>query len=190
MKTSRLGSALCIGIVVICLLAAGMAAVLHGKTLVEWWKPAGVCLAISVPIGLILKKPAAILSGIEKGMLNYIIGIVIAFALSLGLFYTINYYASISESSHIITAEIINRYSEERYKTRRVSRNTTVRGEKYHVYFMVAQLPDGRLKKIEISADSYRRIHIGQHLELNVETGFFHVPVIKNLPFAVRNTRR
>lgn len=179
---------MCIAVVVLCLLAAGIAAVLHGNTLVEWWKPVTACFAISVPAALPLKQVGAALTGLKKGIVNYGIGLAISFSICMGLFYSVNYYASDSESVQDVTAEIVNRYSEERQKIRHVSRHIMVRGEKYHVYFMVAKLPDGRLKKIEITADRYRRIHIGQKLDLTIETGYFNIPVIKNLPVAVRNT--
>lgn len=163
----------------------GMAFVLQPKTLVEWWRPAVLCAAPATLLGLAASK--VIKS--EKSILIFICSMAFSFSILLGSCYTLNFYRSDSASGEKINAVVTSKFSEEHYRTRRLSRNRSVRGEPYLAYYLNLELPDGRIKKIEVGAGEYSKTRSGQKISLFVEMGCFGMPVIKNLSFPVRKVK-
>ena len=156
----------------ICALAAiimaGMATVLHRNTIVAWRWPVIISLIIGAAVGLNIRGFIGQLTGLANKMVNYAIAAVFAGALAIGAFYTINYYGSRHDSVATIEADVCRKYKEEHYQVRRLSRNRTVRGQKYYVYYMEIRLPDGRIKPISISAGEYSRLKVGRRVDLDV----------------------
>lgn len=169
---------------------AGMATVLQHSTLIVWWKPVLICLTLSCALGLPLKRLVGTLLNIKSNVTNYIIGSIFALAVTTGAFYSINYYYSDASTEEKCKARIVGKYSRERHRSRRVGRGHYVRGEKYMVYYMVIELPDGRQKEASITAGEYARTKVGQNIELSVETGFFEIPVIKDLSQSIQNRKQ
>ena len=167
----------------ISLLGIGMA--LQRNTLVSWWKPAIISLLPAVPLGFLLSNVLRSITPLRSRIASIIAGVLLSFSVIFGGFYALNFYNTKAGTSCICRAGIVNRYTEERYRTKRVGRRTT-RGEKYNVYMIVLRLPDGREKKMEISAGEYSGMRVGRCLELKIEEGFFGVPVIKNMRLPVR----
>lgn len=188
MKVSNIVSCIFLGIMAIALL--GMAIALHGRTVLDWWIPSASCLLLSIPAAYYLIPLMRTLVRFEEAYLNYLAGFILSFALLVGGFYSLNYYMSAPSSHHEVSACILNKYTEERHEVKRVSRNRTVRGKPYKIYFIEVGLPEQKVKKIEVSAAAYKRYRKGQSMEFEMETGLFGVPVIKNLPFAVRKAKR
>jgi|GEM_PF-1086792 len=172
------------------LVMAGMATTLQHNTLVDWWKPVSSCLPLACALGLLLKRPTGALLNIKYSVVNYIIGSVFALAVTTGTFYTINYYYSDATTEAKCDARIAGKYSQERHRSRRVGRGNYVRGEKYMVYYLVIELPDGRKKEVSVRAGEYAKTRVGLELELSVETGFFEIPVIKDLYRSIQNRKR
>ncbi len=177
-------------VVAVTLILLGTASVLHDKTLVAWWIPVAVCAAIAVPCALGLQGIIGRLTQFGKRIWNVLTAWVVVFSSLIGLFYILNFYNTDAASVREYSAPVIRKYTQDRYHTRRVSRNRVVRGDKYRVYFITIELPDGRLKKIEVSLSQYNRIKTEKQLSLQLETGLFGVPVIKNMSFPVREHHR
>lgn len=163
------------------LVGAGMASTLQHNTLVEWWKPVSICLPLALALGLPLKRPIGALTRLKSRVINYLIGAIFALAVTTGAFYSINYYCSDATTGEKCDAHVTGKYSQERHRSRRVGRGNYVRGEKYMVYYMTIELPDGRRKDIGLSAGEYVKTRVGQEISLSVETGYFDIPVIKDL---------
>lgn len=174
----------------VSLILLGMAAVLHDKTLVAWWIPVAVCAAIAVPCAVVLQVLIGRLTQFGKTIWNVLTAWGVAFSCLIGLFYILNFYNADAASVREYSAPVIRKYAKDRYHTRRVSRNRVVRGEKYRVYFLSIELPDSKLKEIEVSLSDYNRVKAGKQLSLQLETGLFGVPVIKNMTFPVREYHR
>ena len=169
------------------LILFGMAAVLQEKTLVAWWIPVTVCALISIPVSLALQIIVRKLTDFKNPLWNILGAFVLSLAIFTGSFYILNYYGSDASSAETYYAPIVKKYTQERYHTKRISRNRVTRGEKYRVYFIKLEMPDGKEKKIEVSAGQYSRIKVGKRLNLQLESGLFGVTVIRNLSFPVRS---
>lgn len=99
-------------------------------------------------------------------------------AVVLAAILAINYYGASKESTHTEKATVENRYTEQRHRTRRISRRIyTNSGEAYTVYFMVIRLDDGRSKTIQIDNRRYRQIRVGATVSLPVSRGLLGMPV-------------
>lgn len=159
----------------------GLACALQRNTLVEWWKPAAICFVPSCAIGFVLSRVVRAASGIDKSYINIAAGILLAFSILMGGFYSLNYYKSKPDTTTVCEAVVAKKYTEDRYRTKRISRNRTTRGEKYKAYCVDIQLPGGWMKHFELSAGEYTRIHKGQKFALHVEDGFFGIPVIREM---------
>ncbi|MDE6270665.1 MAG: hypothetical protein K2M12_07430 [Muribaculaceae bacterium] len=164
----------------------GLAAVIQNKTLIEWWIPVSACAAVALPLALVLKGMMRRLTGLDKAIWNVVAGFVLSFAAAAGGFYSLNYFRSNAASAQEYSAAVVNKYSEKHYRTKRVSRKYSTRGEAYLVYYVVVELPGDKRRRIEVSPKDYVKTKVGGRLHLQIEDGLFGVPVIKNLSFPVR----
>lgn len=170
------------------MMSIGMAIVLHGKTIIEWWKPTALCAIIAVFLSAALYRLIKFISGLKSIVFNSLCAFTVAFSFIIGMFYTLNYYCSDTSSMHCINTTVMRKYSQERYRTRRVSRNRITRGEKYHVYYVEIELPDGRTKTLDVAVSEYMRLHVGQTLTLEAEKGLFGITIFKNLKFPIHKS--
>lgn len=168
------------------ILLLGLASVLQQHTLIDWWIPAGACGLLALPCGYLLKRLIYQLTHFKKAIWNILAGVVLSFSVFIGLFYSLNYYNSHEDTAQEYSAPIVNKYTEEHYQVKRVSRNRVRRGEKYWVYRISVEMPDGRRKKMEVSPGEYVKIRVGRHIKLRLEKGLFGITVIKNMKFPVR----
>ena len=190
MKYRSLKIAVIIVVVLLSILAASMALVLHDRTLVDRWIPICVCLAAAIPAGFITRNAFRALTGFVSSTANFLIALAASFIILYGCFYTVNYYCTDHHSQTDVSVAVIAKYSEEHYRVKRVSRGRTTRGEKYMVYYMTVLLPDGRVKKMEIPAKRYRSLRADSTITLSLENGYFGFPVIKNISIPVRKYTR
>lgn len=186
MKGNRIKTSLMIITALIVMIALGTASVLQGKTIVEWWLPAVICAIIAVFISALLYRFIRYITGFKNFAVNCLSAFAVAFSIILGTFYTLNYYCSDTLSRHNISTTVVRKYSKERYKVKRVSRNRTTRGEKYHVYYIDIELPDGSSKSLDITLSDFMRLRKGQSLTLEIEKGLFGIMVFKNMKFPIR----
>lgn len=168
------------------ILLLGLASVLQKHTLIQWWIPTGACALLALPCGYLLKGLIHKLTHFKKAVWNILAGVVFSFSVFIGLFYSLNYYKSDEATAHEYSARIVNKYTEEHYRVKRVSRNRVRRGEKYQVYCINIELEDGRLKNMEVPVNDYVKIRVGGHIKLRMEKGLFGFTVIKNMKFPVR----
>ncbi len=164
----------------------GMGFALQRNTLVEWWTPALICLVPSLPVGLVLSRLFDKITVLDSRLISILSAVVFSFCVFFGGFYILNYYCSREDSSQKYETEVVRKFTKERYRVKRLSRNRIRKGEKYTVHFIVVSLPGGKEKKMEVTYAQYSRIRKSQSLTLDVEKGLFSVPVIKNMDFPVR----
>ena len=159
--------------------ALGMSSALQSDTLTEWWKPASACMAAALIAGYPLRKGIRLLIGDRMKWLRYPIAVVITFSMLLFAFYSLNYYLSDNSTRYEYTGKIINKYSAERYRTRRTPGGRSVRGEKYTAYFIVIEMPEGKRKRLSVNTGNYVQLKRGKKVRMDIETGLFGIPVIR-----------
>ncbi|MBD5247479.1 MAG: DUF2500 domain-containing protein [Barnesiella sp.] len=174
---------------VIAVAAAGLAFALQNETIIEWWIPVTACALPAIPAGYLLRKPFCDIIVNSNRWLGGAAAAFFIFTLLIGAFYTINYYGADENNPRQLNAKVTEKITSEHYRTRRVSRNRTVRGEKYNTYSVNVTMPDGRSKILPVSIGQYSRLHAGDNVTLTTCDGLFGVPVIKEKSFKLKHKR-
>lgn len=169
-------------LIAVTIVLLGLAIALQGRTLVEWWKPAAICVLPALIAGAKGAGVARRLTGWSGRWGNAAAMAVVSFAILLGAFYTLNYCVTDKAAGASFDAVVAQKYTHERYDTKRVGRRT-VRGQKRMVYDVVVRLPDESTKKLAVTAGQYARTRIGQRFVIEVEEGLFGLRVIKHIGF-------
>lgn len=135
----------------------GIAIALFGMTLVRpIWIIAVSILLAGVTAAVFFRKWRK-LSGTSNVAVNVIIHVICSTGFFMAVILGLNYFCRDASDAVTVRAEIINTYTETRYRMKRVARNRYTRGEPYQVYFMDVCLPDGRQLKRSISLERYNR---------------------------------
>ncbi len=100
-----------------------------------------------------------------------------------------NYFGASADMVHR-DAEVIRKYSEERTRTRRISRRVYGAGEKYRVYYIDVRFDSGRKKDFMVSLSRYNRLRVGDKCGFSVANGLFGMPVIKETPDFIPENRQ
>ena len=169
--------------------AAGLAMVIQNDTMVTWWIPTLICILIAVPIGVAVKKPLGRILPTNNRRVGAVAGIVVAYTLLAGAFYSLNYYASDSDTSHQFKVAITKKTTKEHYRVRRIGRNRVGRGEKYYTHAVTVEWPDLRPKELSVGAHEYARRRIGDSISLPTRGGLFGIPVIKNKKYTFKHKK-
>ncbi len=77
-----------------------------------------------------------------------------------------------------VKAEVVDKYSETHYRSRRVGRNRYTRGEPYKVYKVQFRLDNGSLRTFQLPLSRYNKLRIGSAATLHQGPGALGVPVI------------
>lgn len=134
---------------------------------------------IGFVIAFLLRKAEVRVSGNDSLTLNVLFaGLLLSSLLSFG-FLGINYWLA-GKDLHKETITVERLYSKTFHRSRRVGRRYTTNGEPYKVYYMEAAFSDGRTKEIRLGQRGYGKRKKGDRLELEIEKGFFGIPVIKS----------
>ena len=166
-------------VILVCIAGLGMASVIFGETLVEWWIPVVLCLSVSAAAAVPLGRRMKYLTTSSNRYVNFAAALVMVFSVVAGGLFTLNYYGSDRNSRSEVKAEVARKYRKTRHRSRRVSRRVYTQGEKYYVYYFELALPGGRRKELHVDTKQYHRTREGAVLTLEVEKGLFGVPVIK-----------
>ncbi|WP_295728369.1 hypothetical protein [uncultured Muribaculum sp.] len=151
----------------------------YGMTVINPWIPGVASLIIALLIGSRIWRLWQFITGSDNMWINLFIHTVVITGVVMGAFYTCNYLFADDSSLHKETAVVERRYKETRHRSKRVGRRTYTRGEPYNVYFIeVRILSTGALKSLSAKQSQYSRIHKGDTLRLDTETGLFGFPVI------------
>lgn len=169
-------SGLLIGLCVICI---GSVIGLYSNTLIEVWIPVAAAAFIAVASGFSGWRIWRSLTGSNKKWINWSCHLAVVTAILPGLFYTLNFVFSDNASLEYKTATIVRKFYKTRHKTKRISRRVYGQGEAYKEYYMEVTFPSGKSTDLSVPFKQYRQLKAGMELRLPVETGLFHIPVIK-----------
>lgn len=151
----------------------------YGMTVINPWIPGVAAVIIALLSGSRMWKAWQFVSGSDNMWFNFFIHTVVATGFVMGAFYACNYLFADGASLHKETAVVERRYKEVRHRSKRIGRRVYGRGEPYNVYFIeVRLLSTGALKSLSADRAQYSRIHAGDTLRLDTETGLFGFPVI------------
>lgn len=176
---SRIVEGIILFVIVLVIIAAlGYAMAMHSFTIIEWWKPVALSAILAFPISIPLAKYVGRLTRRTLKYIEYPSSFILTFSIILAVLYSANFYFSDSASGYEYKAPVIRKYSQERTRTNKIGRRG-YKTTKYYVYLIEIEMIDGKIKKLEKTLSEYNRIKRGSCLDLFIEDGLFHVPVIK-----------
>ncbi len=177
-KSKRATIVLIVTILITLILGGGTAAFIQ-LSLVHPVRILLPALGIGFAAAFLLRKAAVRLSGTDNLFLNVLFaGLLISSLLSFGFLGTNFWVAGKDHHTETITVERL--YSKTFHRSKRVGRRYTTTGEPYKVYYMEAAFSDGRTKEIRLGQRGFGKRKKGDRLELEIEKGFFGIPVIKS----------
>ena len=183
MSSKIKGYLLPVFLILLFVISIVISASLHQYTIIEWWNPAIKSLGLASIVSMVIYAIFFVREKLLVALLKTLVTLVVCTSLFSVGFYALNYYKSDSSTRTECRAELLRKYSEEHYHTRRVGRNRVVRGRKYYVYKVEVAFSDGLTKKLEVPAQKYSKASVGKPLTVSVEKGCFGVPVVKELSF-------
>lgn len=177
-STNTPASVAIVVLVVVWLLAGGLAMALYSRTLVELWIPVATCSVLSLLSGVWLWKPWQRLTDSESMLPNFICHFFFSLVIFLGFFFAANRFLA-SGPDYEERVRVERKYSEKKYRSRRVGRNRYARGEAYYEYYAEIRLGDGRTKQLKLPLATYNNTRSGSTMTLHLRRGFFGLPVIE-----------
>lgn len=175
--TMRVIAWILLGLVTVVFLGGSIA--LYQDTLIDWKIPVGATLVLALISASVMHRRWQWLTNTDCSTANFLCHGVFTFSIILFAFFAGNYFLADDETRHTETVIVDRKFSEERQRTRRVGRRMVRTGETYHEYFIEVRFDDGRLKKLQVPVRRYARIRTGSTLPLDIEMGYFGIPVIK-----------
>ncbi len=108
------------------------------------------------------------------GVLHVVFFTVFLSGLLIGLNFMLTDFSALPE----VKAEVVDKYSETHYRSRRVGRNRYTRGEPYKVYKVQFRLDNGSLRTFQLPLSRYNKLRLGSAATLHQGPGALGVPVI------------
>lgn len=159
--------------------ALGMGVAIQSNTLAPRLLPTCALALAACLFGIALKKVMRAITESDKWWLNYAAGAILGFSLLFGAFYGLNFFLSDAGSAQPFATSVTRKYTEERRETQRNSRrHYTTRTRT--AFCLEVTLPNGRVRKYDVSPGQYAKTKVGHPVTLTVETGFFGIPVVKD----------
>lgn len=156
----------------------GISIAIYSDTLINPWIVPVVATAVAGASAWPFRRKWRFITGMGDIVNSLVHTAVVATLLTFGFYFTNYHFADFKASVHE-EAIISARFTETRYKSRRVRRNVYSHGEPYKVYFIELTLPDGRTKNHSVTQSRYRNVRKGQVYHIDVAKGLWGVPVIK-----------
>lgn len=163
-------------LIIVGIFSLGAVGALGAETLIKGWIPFVIAMGLALVSGVTLHRLWPRLTGIGNSIVNYLIHMVFATIFFWGAFYAVN---AVFTRGEAYTEKVIvdHRYTETRYRSRRVGRRSYARGAPYKTYHIETRFPDGRIRNLEITGGRYRDLRSGDTITLTIRRGFFGVPV-------------
>lgn len=128
-----------------------------------WWQPLSVGISggllVTVAVAMLLRRFSAYWRNLDtrsRVLSTIVLWLFVSSSLLTGLLVW-NSYTAVKKGNETY-AIVQKRYTETRYRSRRVSRKVYVRGNPYKVYFTDIIFPDGAKASVETNFKSYKAI--------------------------------
>jgi len=165
--------------IIATLLCYGSIIGLSSATLINPWFPIVTALAFAAITGFAFAQKWEKFTNTASFILNYICHLIAVTGVFCASFYIVNYAFADSTTTHTVKAVVERRYSETRYKSKRIRRNVYGRGEPYKVYYMELKFDNGMRKARYINLKKFNRIRKGDTVKVDIARGALYIPVIK-----------
>lgn len=154
--------------------------VLYQKTVITWWWPVAVAMAVAGITVRSLYGKWSVLTTSGNRTLNilchfFAVGSVAYFAI-LG----INYFFADAGTRHTEEVRVIDKSIRKHQKYRAVGRRRRVADGTYSNYYICVEFADGTGKEIPVTHAFYSRARKGATTVLEIQKGFFGIMVIKS----------
>lgn len=158
------------------IILAGISCYYIDRTIVNTWVAAGVAAAISVtPVLMIIKRG-------DDDMVWYLFkaGSMWFFMITLLLcsVLALNCHMADTGTLHSEQVTVESKHSETRYRTRRVRRHYTGRGEPYNIYKVKVRFESGAVKEFTVPLSHYNSARPGKQYTVDVARGLLGLPVL------------
>lgn len=152
--------------------------VLYQSTIISLWIPVAVAAVMTGVTLLPFIDRWQWITQSSNRMLNGACHLLFAGSVAFFMFVGYNYYFADDAAADTQTATVINKYSDERTRYRRVGRRYVPR-EHYNVYFIVLELPDGTRIKREVPTGTYAKTRRGSQRNVAIHNGALGFSIIK-----------
>ncbi|MDE6459227.1 MAG: hypothetical protein K2K52_00120 [Paramuribaculum sp.] len=167
--------------VLVAMVTYGTAAVMFNNLLTPWWMPTGWAFSLSLLSFVLMPGLFRIVTDSGNRWLNGIVHSVVITGVFLCSITLINRVGIDSRPNVTVEAQIVRTYQTTHYTTRRLSRNTYVKGSPYQMYHVVVQFPGGKEKNITVPRSTYTRLSRKRHIEVTLIRGLLGMEIIKGI---------
>lgn len=163
----------------VAVIGAGAGYTFAWRTFVQWWEPVLLALGLGVGIGLWIKRGFAKVLSIRNNGLAVAIASIVMWAICYGGLMSLNYCFADKANAHDEYATVTAKFSEERTRYRRLSRNRMVPSGTYKVYYVKVRFENGAVRNLPVDAGAYTRARIGTQRHFTVTKGFLGYSVFR-----------
>ena len=154
------------------------AALLYGRTIVEWWRPVAIALLSALILWFLLRGCWSRV-WTHTGRIWLFAGHMVAAAgVALFLLLGLNYWCLDEATVHSEQVTVESRFRKIHHHTQRAGRRTYRQGSPYYTYHLRVRFANGREKDLEVSLQRYNRTRTGSEMTLDLGTGCLGYPVI------------
>ena len=159
----------------------GTATAMFNNLLTSWWIPSGYAFSLSVLSFVLMPGLFKIVTGSSNRWLNGVGHIAVMTGVFLCFITLINRVGIDSRPYITVEAQIVRTYQTTNYTTRRLRRNTYVKGSPYKMYHVEVLFPGGKEKNITVPRSTYTRLSRKHHVEVTLIRGWLGFEIIKGI---------
>ena len=179
LMNTNLRIAILVGVVFILMCFGAVAAVLWERTLIEWWVvPSGAMVVGLGTAFLAGDKWKAVTTTLNRPVNRTFHALATTVVISCCVIGA-NYLWAAPDSAVEVEVPVIEKFRKEHQRTRRVGRHRYVNAGVWYSYHLKVEMPDGRMKNIEVGRGEYSRAREGALKKLTLQQGMLGIPVIK-----------
>lgn len=157
---------------VIAVIGAGAGYAFAWRTFVQWWEPVLLALGLGIGIGLWIKGGFAKFLSVRNKVWAVTLVSLVMTAICYGGLMSLNYCLADKQHAHDELATVTAKFSEERTRYRRLSRNRMIPTGKYKVYYVKVKFDNGAVRNLPVDVGAYTRARTGEKRHFTVAKGF------------------
>ena len=165
-------------IVVTVLFSCTIGYMISEKTLVAWWIPIGVALAIGL-LTLPYYRKWLWLTTMENKIVNISCHLVCVGTVGYVLFLAGNYLSADDNSVYDVTVTVLDKFMEQHEKRRKVGKHRYVSDGMRYEYYLKVAFDNGTVETLHVSRAVYQKARKDKTKVLSLAQGGLGLPVIK-----------
>ena len=159
----------------------GTAAVMFNNLLPPWWIPVGYAFALSLLSFVLMPNLCRAVTGGVNKWANGIVQLIIGTAVFSSSITLVNQIGVSSLPADSVEVEIVKAYQTTHYTSRRIRRNTYVKGSPYQMYHLVLRFPGGKEKEITVPNSAYTQFSRRHTVAVTLTKGRLGMDIIRGL---------